>query len=218
MNGFIYKITNNINGKCYIGKTTKTIEERFKEHLKESSLERAKDRPLYRAIQKYGKENFSIEMIEIVPLDFLSEKECYWIGYYHSYGDGYNATLGGDGKVLYDYDLIADMIKEKQSAKEIMEKIGCCRDLIRDIAKKLDLEVFVPETKLQIEMKNSSKKIKQFDLSRNYLRSFNSAAEAGKWLVSNGYAKNYTGGVRSHILDVCNRKRKTAYKFLWEFE
>ena len=110
------------------------------------------------------------------------------------------------------------MIKEKQSAKEIMEKIGCCRDLIRDIAKKWNLEVFVPQTELQTEMKNSSKKVKQFDLNHNYLRSFNSVAEAGKWLASSGYAKSYTGGVRSHILDVCNGKRKTAYKFLWEFE
>lgn len=59
---YIYKITNSINGKIYIGKTYKTIEQRFKEHFKDSK--RYKNRPLYRAINKYGIESFKIEVIE----------------------------------------------------------------------------------------------------------------------------------------------------------
>lgn len=54
MIGYIYKITNKINGKVYIGKTTKTVQERWKEHLRESRTERSENRPLYRAIRKYG--------------------------------------------------------------------------------------------------------------------------------------------------------------------
>ena len=58
--GYIYKITNNINGKSYIGKTERTIEIRWKEHLRHiASLQ---DRlPLYKAMAKYGKENFIVE-------------------------------------------------------------------------------------------------------------------------------------------------------------
>lgn len=218
MNGFIYKITNCLNGKVYIGKTTGTIEERFKKHIQDSHKDRCKERPLYRAFNKYGVKNFSIEVVEEVPLEILSEKEIYWIGYYHSYGEGYNATIGGDSKILYDHDKILSMIKQGKTTQEICNEIGCCKDVVYDIAKIAKVNIFYEENQLTKDMKNSRRKIKQLDLSLNYLRSFASAAEAGKWLVENGYAKSYTGGVRSHILDVCNGKRKTAYKFIWEFE
>ena len=65
---FIYKITNKVNGKIYIGKTEKSIELRFKEHCREFTKARSKDRPLYRAFNKYGVENFSIELVEITEL------------------------------------------------------------------------------------------------------------------------------------------------------
>lgn len=218
MNGFIYKITNNINGKCYIGKTAATIEERFETHIKDSKRDYCKDRPLYRAFNKYGIENFSIEEVDCVPLELLSEREIYWIGYFHSYEDGYNATLGGDSKLLYSRDEIISLIKEEKTAKEICDIIGCCKDTVRDIAKKENLAIKPEETALQAEMKESKRQISQFDLSSNYLRDFDSASSAAKWLVENEYAKTYNGGVRSHILDVCKGLRKTAYKFKWEFK
>ena len=58
MDGFIYKITNKVNNKIYIGKTMTSIEKRFQEHIRESRKERAENRPLYRAIRKYGKREF----------------------------------------------------------------------------------------------------------------------------------------------------------------
>lgn len=56
---FIYKITNDINQKIYIGMTERTIKERFKEHCQEYKRERAEKRPLYSAMKKYGIEHFS---------------------------------------------------------------------------------------------------------------------------------------------------------------
>ena len=47
MNGFIYKITNKVNNKIYIGKTMTSIENRFQEHIRESRKERTGNRPLY---------------------------------------------------------------------------------------------------------------------------------------------------------------------------
>lgn len=95
--GFIYKITNNLNKKCYIGQTHFTVEKRWKEHQQDSHKEFLQKRPLYNAIKKYGIENFSIETIEEVANNLLNEREEYWIKYYNSYGNtGYNATLGGD--------------------------------------------------------------------------------------------------------------------------
>ena len=61
---YIYKITNNLNGKVYIGKTNFTIEKRWREHCQDSQKETLQKRPLYSAMKKYGIENFSIEEIE----------------------------------------------------------------------------------------------------------------------------------------------------------
>ena len=56
-------------------------------------------------MRKYGIDIFSIDIIEEVPIEQLSDKEQYWIQYYNSYNNGYNATIGGDGKQLYDYNI-----------------------------------------------------------------------------------------------------------------
>ena len=110
MNGFIYKIVNNINDKVYIGKTLSSLENRFLEHKRDSARECEKNRPLYKAMSKYGVDNFSIELIEEVPIEVLSQREIYWIEFYNSYKYGYNATKGGDGKLLYDYEAIVNRL------------------------------------------------------------------------------------------------------------
>ena len=58
---YIYKITNDINNKVYIGKTLSTIDKRWKEHQRDSQKRRCEQRPLYSAIRKYGIEHFHIE-------------------------------------------------------------------------------------------------------------------------------------------------------------
>jgi group I intron endonuclease len=95
--GFIYKATNNINKKVYIGKTTRTLKDRKKEHISHAKSE---DYYFHNALRKYGAENFTWEIIEEVELDKINERECYWIEYYKSYKDkskGYNLTPGGEG-------------------------------------------------------------------------------------------------------------------------
>ena len=114
---YIYKITNKINNKIYIGKTShSSIEERFKEHIRDSRKTRCEKRPLYDAMNKYGVENFSIEQIEQVKNDEIaSEREQFWIEKLRTYigfsdCNGYNATLGGDSKRYYNYTEIAKKI------------------------------------------------------------------------------------------------------------
>lgn len=88
----IYKISNKINDKLYIGQTSKTIEERFKEHCKINPR-----CIITLAIKKHGKKNFSIEIIEECPsIEDTNEREKYWIKYYDSLSpNGYNLTTGG---------------------------------------------------------------------------------------------------------------------------
>ena len=71
MKGSVYLIENKINHKVYVGKTYLTIQERWKEHIRESR--KGTDRPLYRAIRKYGAESFSI--VEIEQTENCEERE-----------------------------------------------------------------------------------------------------------------------------------------------
>lgn len=121
---YIYCITNIINNKQYVGKTTSTIEERFKEHCRDSRKTRCNKRPLYNAMNKYGIENFKIEEIEYIEDDkLLAEREIYWINELNTYGyNGYNASKGGDGKILYDYNEIIDLYNMRYSQKQVAEK------------------------------------------------------------------------------------------------
>ena len=72
---YIYKITNNINGKVYIGKTNKTIMKKFKKHCEDSL--KYKERPLYRAFNKYGIKSFSVNEIEECNPNIVNEREKY---------------------------------------------------------------------------------------------------------------------------------------------
>lgn len=95
---FIYKIVNAVNGKLYIGKTEKTLVQRWAIHVK--NCNNKVNRRLYDAMNKYGIDNFHIELIECATdVKTLNEREKYWISYYKTTDKnfGYNMTEGGDG-------------------------------------------------------------------------------------------------------------------------
>ena len=94
----IYKITNNINNKCYIGRAI-NINRRWTVHKRRAIIPNKEyDKYLYRAFRKYGIENFSFEVLEECSKEELDEKEKQYILQYHSYIDtyGYNETCGYD--------------------------------------------------------------------------------------------------------------------------
>ncbi|MBD3878755.1 MAG: GIY-YIG nuclease family protein [Quinella sp. 1Q5] len=89
--GVIYKITNTLNGKPYVGKTKRSTEVRFKEHVKEKTY-------IGKAMRKYGIESFTVEVLEECPVEKLNEREIFWIATLGSKApNGYNLTDGGDG-------------------------------------------------------------------------------------------------------------------------
>lgn len=98
--GKIYKITNQVNGKIYVGQTISTLEERFASHCNDAQWGRT-NQLLHQAIRKYGAENFIIELIEECEDSLLNEREIYWIKELNSvwgYDNlGYNMTEGGGG-------------------------------------------------------------------------------------------------------------------------
>lgn len=108
----IYKSTNKITGKIYIGQTTHTLDKRIKGHIKESKIE--SNRPFMLSINKYGEDNFTFETIDSANnLDELNDKEVYWINFYNSVSpNGYNVTGGGQGKKMKTTKELSRIISE----------------------------------------------------------------------------------------------------------
>ena len=97
---YIYKITNLINGKVYIGLTTLTVEQRWKIHVRDS---KTNTKHLYKSIRKYGIDNFYVEKIdETDSFKELGELERKYIKEYQSTdpNKGYNLTAGGESNQL----------------------------------------------------------------------------------------------------------------------
>lgn len=95
----IYKITNNLNDKIYIGKTIQKLSTRIYQHVWDSKSNKDNsNNKFHNAIRKYGENNFTVTIIDGALSDSeLKEKEKFWIKSYDSTVNGYNTTFGGDG-------------------------------------------------------------------------------------------------------------------------
>ena len=115
---WVYKITNIINNKVYIGQTIRPVEKRIRRHFNDA-IKNKLDTHFARAIRKYGTENFVWEIIdEAKNQEELNKKEQYWIKYYDSVNTGYNETDAIDKCGGNTYQS-----KTKEELKEIGEKI-----------------------------------------------------------------------------------------------
>lgn len=196
---FIYCIENDINHKKYVGKTSFTIEERFKEHTCDYKYEREKNRPLYKAMEKYGVEHFHISKLEECEDSISNEREQYWINKLNTYSYGYNATIGGDGNPLYDHNAIWNKYKELNNIRKTADFFKCDRRIVRKIINKHGIY-----NKAQGE----NKPVVQLTLDNNYITTYNSCSEAAKKLYNNTDKRN-------SILLATQSYSRTAYGYRW---
>ena len=210
--GYIYCITNLINEKKYVGKTTYSVTKRFQEHCRDSRKERCEKRPLYDAMNKYGIENFVVEELIECPNDELSSYEIMYIDKLGTYHNGYNATKGGDGSILFDYDKIIETYKLGGTMTDCAAKIHCSVDTVKKVLTINNIPIRHVRCGCCIE----PKKVKQYSLDGTFIKEWDSITQAAHWLADNKYAKTYNSGVNSKI-GLCMRgKQKTAYKFIWK--
>lgn len=159
----IYKATNLINNKMYIGKTVQELWAR-KSHHKHCALKNKRDTIFYRAIKKHGWDNFAWEIIDTAnTIEELDEKEKYWISFYGSHGiNGYNATDGGEGTVGYNF---TDETKNKISQTRLKNL-----DTYEHI--KLNSEI-VKEIKILLmsELYTQKEIAEKFNVKRNVINS-----------------------------------------------
>ena len=209
---YVYKITNDINGKMYIGQTSRSLHERFADHCREVRSKRFIERPLYAAMIKYGIEHFSIELIE--ETDHPKEREVFWIEYYGTFKNGYNATVGGDGKKYIDYDLVVETYKQVENMVRTANLLGICPDSVDNI---LRIKNEQKKSSSDIMVEQYAKHINMFDLNGMYLQTFTSAYEAARYLINNGFTNCKLTTIKAHVADVCKGKRKSAAGFKWAY-
>ena len=193
MRGFIYKITNTINGKSYIGQTIQNVKERFYQHCATKCSKAVSNMAIHRAIKKYGKSNFTVEVIEEIDSTNLNDRERYWIKYYNSYNNGYNSTKGGqDGcKPFKDLDVesIVREYKSGKSLREISRLFNVDKQTIKDLLVRNNINLRTTRT-YKLSQKDREDIIKDLSLglSRKEIIS--------KWHISKGYLSQLINGYR----------------------
>lgn len=123
----IYKITNKINGKIYIGQTVNTLNHRWNQHIRET-FSIKKRTYFHNAIAKYGVDAFIVEVIEEVDtVEKMNEREVYWISFYQSNDKryGYNIDAGGHNsrRAESTKQKIGETTKEKWQNPEMRQKM-----------------------------------------------------------------------------------------------
>lgn len=206
----VYVITNKINGKQYVGKTNRNAETRMSEHISEMHQVRSFHRPLYRAFRKYGPDQFSLEVaFTNLSAQEAEEKEIDLIDKLGTFNNGYNATVGGDGKtyrlvseeeISYIIDLYT---KENLTIIEIAKELNANAQTVTNRLKEAGIEVgrtFMREPIIAIK----DGKEKEFE----------SVELLAQSLIDSGITKtDKTKSVKSSIKRCLDGHRKTYFGY-----
>ena len=205
--GFIYKIKNKINSKIYIGLTTNSVVNRFKQHLYESFNSNSKgyNFVLHKAIRKYGEENFEIDIIEEVEDEKLQLREQYWIDFFNSIIPfGYNMTYGGEGTVKYNKKQILQWWNEGMSSEQIKNICGIHYTTL----KKILIEYNCYDELEDKHRRGLTKRVYQYSQYGELIKVHDSILSASKSVQVD----------RVIILRCCNGQKKSSRGYIWSFE
>ena len=232
--GYIYLITNVINGKQYIGQTMRTIQDRWKEHKRDCVY---CDYALYNAMCAYGVDNFIVKEIDMVYTktkkeisDILDDREIYWVAFYDTYKNGYNETPGGQynapnkfpERSVVEYSIQGAYINTYPSLTAAADATGlshsdisscCSRKKIYRVQNKVFRYEDSPLTDDEIIWyRNKYPKISQYNLDGDLINEFEFVIDAVKYLNSIGINADNT-----NICCCCNGIHHSAYGYVWRY-
>lgn len=219
----VYKITNKQNGKIYVGITNQgATTNRWYKHCSDANC--GSDFPIHNSIRKYGKDNFQIDVIEVIEnqdYDYLKEREVYWIKFFDSYNreKGYNLTLGGDGTFgRFHSEETKDKIRQKAFGRKYnnsskLKMSNSQKKVVRDYSKLACLSNEKrwsnPSNRLKASLNNkNNKSIIQYSLDMLKIAEYRSASEAGRKINK----------IPQNISKCATGKLKTAYGFIWKYK
>lgn len=226
--GFIYLISNSINGKQYIGQTIRDIQSRIVNHKSTSRKRKYKNDYLYSDVQKYEWCNFVISEVEKICCSTLEElkqvldkQEIFYINKYNCiYPNGYNIQTGGvsapvkETKV-YQFDKLGNFIKEYKSITEASKQTNTDKSGIHACIKGEQAtsggyiwskDKNLHDTKINIKQKM----VDMYNLDGSYIKRFNSLHDAAIEMFDD---KSKISGI-SHCL---RNKIESAYGYIWKY-
>lgn len=206
----IYVIINKINGKCYVGQTTRTLEQRIAEHKS------SKDTCIGKAIQKYGRENFEVKVLEECnSIEELNEREIFWIAEYNSVApNGYNLTEGGKNCIFSQ----AARLKISIAITGLKRSANTCRKIAEvktgtHLSKKTrDKMSAVRKGKPKSAATRAKMKLAQEKNRKKVL-----CTDTGEIFDSISAAALFYNISSGGISSTCRGLRKTAGKLYWKF-
>ena len=231
--GIIYKVTNQENGKIYIGQTIQTLNERKNKHYYKARQEEYTTH-FINALRKYPEEVFIWEIIdEAETQEALDEKEKYWIAYYNSVEEGYNTKDGGQTIVVtdkflkqcgsypfYAFDLEGNKLGEFLNQREFSRQYGVGKG---DIYRMLHNQTHYCNGVICIDKKTFTKKrlqecIKQAQMKATPFIARNiETGEVFGPFTNKTECKKILGLKSNHISEILEKKRKTqeGYTFVY---
>ncbi len=213
--GLIYMRVSPSGGK-YIGQTTRDEKIRWKEHCDEAynKNDSQYNSILSQAIRKYGPDNFTVIILEDnIAQEDLNTKEIEYIKQYQTFyidnPNGYNMTLGGhSGPFKYTDEYILSLWASGKTIKEIKNENHINYNNLSDRLKGLGITKEEINQRAYLNNNSKRKRIIQYDLNNNYIKTFNSITDAAQEIKSN----------TTNISAVCKGKRKTCKGYIFKYE
>jgi hypothetical protein len=210
----IYKITNTINNKIYIGQTTRTLNARWRQHKS-----RAKDAQyteyLYNAMRKYGIDNFVIEKLDECDDEDRFHLETEYITKYRTYVgfddcNGYNLVLSQDGPAPILAQETIQLWNDGLPIVAISDRLHICVKTVSRILKNAGItQDDIYTRRAELTKLHNSKAVIQYTLTGEYVNTFVSAADAGRSINKRS----------ASISKACvGKDLLTAYGFIWQYE
>jgi len=220
----VYKITNLINGKIYIGSSF-DMGKRWNRHLNELKSNKHHSQKLQRAFNKYGVNNFIFEELELCGKENLNEVEQFWLDKFDSYNQGYNCSpnvkkpmLGknhsNETKKIMSSKRLGKILSEETREKLSLSNKGKKYDIyteernnkISESLKGRQSPILGKKRSQQFKEKHY-KKIKQFTKDGVYIKTWDSISECANHLSMDS----------SSITKVCRGKLKSSNNFKFSY-
>lgn len=242
--GYIYIVKNYINDKVYIGQTTTTIEKRWLKHKCSRNCQKTKHIHFYRALCKYGVEQFYVEEITHVDcttkkklIEELNRLERLYILQFNSFKNGYNSTAGGEGMLHFTMSektrqKLSRINKGKKLSEETRRKMCLSRkgrkmteESKRRLSKSkigiIPSQEHIRKSALKhigLKMSNETKQKIYNSLKREILQYTTDGILVKEWDCIRDAANAFGLKSTSQIRNVLNGKLHTTQGFVWKYK
>lgn len=143
-------------------------------------------------MNKYGISHFKIEQVEECDDSIVNERESYWIKFYDSYHNGYNATYGGEGRVEYDKEVIYKLYEEGKTQKEICNILHCDASVPRKVLATKGISFF--EEGKQRNKELYGKKCRAITKDGE-IKEFDSLSDGARYVIEKGLSIDTLHGI-----------------------